>query len=122
MGTVGDNIRKFRTFRGIKQQDLADTLDRTKSVISNWERGENSPDVEICEKLCKILKVTPNELFGWEPNRDYEQWVRERAKIESEIHDMQMQKAALEERIAAYAAKLAPLISEKEKDESKKTT
>lgn len=122
MGTVGDNIRKFRTFRGIKQQDLADTLDRTKSVISNWERGENSPDVEICEKLCKILKVTPNELFGWEPNRDYEQWVHERAKIESEIRDMQMQKAALEERIAAYAAKLAPLISEKEKDESKKIT
>ena len=60
MGTIGENIKNFRTFRGIKQQDLADMLGRTKSVISNWERGANSPDVEICEKLCKILRVTPN--------------------------------------------------------------
>lgn len=68
---IGSNIKNFRIFRGLKQQDIAEALGRTKSVISNWERGENSPDVESCEKLCKLLKVTPNELFGWEENREY---------------------------------------------------
>lgn len=106
MGKIGENIRNFRKFRGIKQQDLADMLDRTKSVISNWERGANFPDVETCEKLCKILQVTPNELFGWEENKDYinyqkrlflyqeqiEKLMKQKEKIDKEIHDLETRK------------------------------
>lgn len=117
MGTVGDNIRKFRTFRGIKQQDLADMLHKSKSVISNWERGENSPDVETCVQICRILEVTPNELFGWEVNRAYEQWLAHRAKIAFELKKMKEQKADLEKRIADYSAQLAPPSGEKELDD-----
>lgn len=106
MGTIGDNIKNFRTFRGIKQQELADALGKSKSVISNWERGENSPDVDICVELCKTLKVTPNQLFGWEPNPDYEAFKKrmseytfriqklqaEKEKIEKQIEDLELQK------------------------------
>lgn len=142
MGTIGENIKNFRTFRGIKQQDLADMLGRTKSVISNWERGANSPDVEICEKLCKILRVTPNELFGWEENQEYvkhqeelqkiqkeiDDLERERYKINSAIHKLQATKAKLqpnleptpvEERLARHGVYMATRRSD---NESKKTT
>lgn len=106
MGTIGENIKNYRTFRGIKQQELADALGKSKSVISNWERGENSPDVEICVELCKTLKVTPNQLFGWEVNPDYEAFLKrmkeytfriqklqaEKEKIEKQIEDLELQK------------------------------
>lgn len=96
MGKIGENIRNFRKFRGIKQQDLADMLDRTKSVISNWERGANFPDVETCEKLCKILQVTPNELFGWEENKEYLNYQRRVYEYQLRIERLQKQKQAIE--------------------------
>lgn len=106
MGIVGDNVKKYRTFRGIKQQELADALGKSKSVISNWERGENSPDVEICAQICKILKVTPNELFGWEDNQEYlnfehrarqytikiNELIQQKKAIDNEIHDLEVQR------------------------------
>lgn len=121
MGTVGDNIRKFRTFKGIKQQDLADMLHKSKSVISNWERGENSPDVEICVQICKILDVTPNELFGWEVNRAYEKWLANRARIAQELRIMREQKEALEKRIADYSAQLDSPSAEQETKEIRRS-
>ena len=106
---IGENIKNFRIFRGIKQQELADQLSKSKSVISNWERGENSPDVDSCETLCKIFKVTPNQLFGWEENQEYESWKKKvaenskridslKAKIESmnkEIQELENEQAKL---------------------------
>lgn len=108
---LGENIKNFRTFRRITQQELADYLGKSKSVISNWERGENSPDVDSCEKICKLLRVTPNELFGWEKCKEYEAWrikVQESAekiqilknkvsKMLSEINELEKQQSALQD-------------------------
>lgn len=88
MNSIGENIKNFRTFRNIKQQDLANQLGKSKSVISNWERGENSPDVEICAKLCHLLRVTPNQLFGWEPNPEYEKFKSELEKARKELKSL----------------------------------
>lgn len=103
---IGENIKNFRTFRGILQQELADKLGKSKSVISNWERGENSPDVESCERLCQILDVTPNQLFGWEKNTEYMLWVEKQARMRMKLQQMAQQKEDLEKRIAAYTAAL----------------
>ena len=74
MSDLNENIKNFRTFRGINQESLAALLGKTKSVISNWERGANSPDPDSIESLCKYLDVTPNQIFGWESNPEYEEW------------------------------------------------
>jgi len=60
-----ENLRKYRIQAGLKQEDLAQQLGKSKSVISNWERGENRPDADTIAKICAILNVTPNELLGW---------------------------------------------------------
>lgn len=88
---LNENIKNFRIFRGIKQQQLADALGKSKSVISNWERGENSPDPDSCEKLCKILKVTPNQLFGWEENPDYVKHVQKMQKYQADIDKLRVE-------------------------------
>lgn len=93
---INENIKNFRTFRGIKQQDLADMLGKSKSVISNWERGENSPDVDSCEKMCKILRVTPNELFGWEKNQEYEKAAQRIQEYQKRIYELMEKKREID--------------------------
>lgn len=51
----------------LKQEELASMLGKSKNVISNWERGDNRPDADTIAKMCKILHVEPNDLYGWEP-------------------------------------------------------
>ena len=113
---LNENIRNFRKFRNLSQADLAAQISKSKSVISHWESGENSPDLDSCEKLCRILKVTPNELFGWEENRDYVRWLKEQQSIRDHIEKMNKEKQQLEFEIAAYTAKLSQ-INNKDTDE-----
>lgn len=92
MSDLNENIKNFRTFRGINQESLASLLGKTKSVISNWERGANSPDPDSIEALCKYLDVTPNQIFGWETNPEYEEWQK---KISQTTGRIKMLKAKI---------------------------
>lgn len=44
MSALHENIREFRIMRRITQKDFAAMLSKSRNVISNWERGANSPD------------------------------------------------------------------------------
>ena len=71
MSIVNENIRNFRIFRGMSQKDLGTALKKTANVISNWETGVHSPDLDNIVRICEVLNVTPNQLFGWEQNEEY---------------------------------------------------
>lgn len=114
MSNVNENIRNFRKFRGLSQKELGQKVNKSTNVVSNWENGLHSPDLDTIQELCKILKVTPNQIFGWEECPEYIAWINEQTKIMVEIDRMNDQKKALEDRIAAYAAKLAKVSKDKE--------
>lgn len=97
--TVGENIKNFRTWRGVTQQDLADRLEKSKSVISNWEHGTNSPDVESCKKICQLLEVTPNELLGWEENKEYIKYINDQKEYDEELDALHKEAAKIFEQI-----------------------
>jgi len=89
-GILNSNIKNFRKFKGMTQEELAAKINKSKNVISNWERGDNSPDVDCIEMICNVLGVTPNMLFGWEPYPEYEKFVRimaEKNKMLSKLED-----------------------------------
>lgn len=104
MSALNENIKKFRELRRMNQKELSERLHKSRAVISNWERGENSPDPDTIEQICKVLEVTPNMIFGWEKCPDYERYLKrlemykgkiqqlqsERARIESEIKELQL--------------------------------
>ena len=106
------NIRNFRIFKGMTQEDLANRIGKSKNVISNWERGDNSPDIDCIEKICNIMGVTPNQLFGWEPYKEYEDYkqMMDEKKMELEIlqhkkNQLQSEIDFLKDAINAEAAK-----------------
>ena len=100
MSNLGENIKNFRTFRGISQEILANKLGKTKSVISNWERGANAPDPDSIELLCKYLDVTPSQIFGWEENKEYEAHAKRLNEIKAQIEDLRKTKENIDYQIS----------------------
>ncbi len=66
MNTIGENIKKLRMQAKLTQEELANKLGKSKNVISNWERGDNKPDADTIEEICKIFYISPNQIYNWE--------------------------------------------------------
>ena len=99
MSTFSDNLKNFRIFRGLSQRQIAMAVNKTSAVISNWEKGINSPDLDSLEVLCKVLDVTPNELLGWEQNEEFEKYKLEQEVYLRELDKLTRAKAELEKQI-----------------------
>ena len=63
---IGCFISENRKKQNMTQEELAEKLNVSKNAVSKWERGLNLPDASIMQELCKILKITLNELFTGE--------------------------------------------------------
>ena len=66
MVTIGENIRKLREARDMKQPELAALLSKHAVAISHWENGKHNPDLISINKMLEIFNVDANTLFGWE--------------------------------------------------------
>ncbi len=106
MSILSDNIRDFRIFRGLTQQELANKLHKAQNTIANWEKGQNSPDVDIVVDICNILDITPNQLYGWDKCPELEVFLKEQKITIEQMQDLIKQKENLENRINEYANQL----------------
>lgn len=107
MSNLSENIKNFRLLRRMSQADLAKFVHRSPNVVSNWERGINSPDVEIVEQMCRLFKVTPNMMYGWDESEELKEFLDEKAQMIREMDDMIKQKEELESRIKDYSEKIS---------------
>ena len=69
----GKKLREARVKKGMTQQELADLIGTSKSVISGYENGKNDPARSVLLKLSKSLDVSLNYLMGWEEDTNIEQ-------------------------------------------------
>jgi len=53
-----NKIKELRIAKGWTQKSLAEKLDVSSQVISNWERAYTSPNQEDLIKLAKVFNVT----------------------------------------------------------------
>ena len=68
MLTFGEKLKQARISKKLTQKQLSDKLDVSNTVISNWEKNINRPDVDILEVMCGILDIEPNSLFNVKNN------------------------------------------------------
>ena len=71
---VGSFIANLRKEKGMTQEDLAQHLMVSDKAVSKWEGGKNLPDIECQRKICKLFKISMEELHSGARN------VKERAK------------------------------------------
>ena len=60
---IGEQIESRRMELNITQQDLADSLNVSRSAISNWETGKNYPDLQIIVQISEELQISLDELL-----------------------------------------------------------
>ena len=79
--SLASNLKEARINKGLKQEELAKLVGKTKNVISSWERGDNKPDANTIFDLCDILNVDANYLLGWENNQNLSLSIKEQDHI-----------------------------------------
>lgn len=60
---LGDAMRKERVIRRVSQQQIADHLGLSKTIISAYERGKVSPAIDTLDAFCAFLGVDYLELL-----------------------------------------------------------
>lgn len=63
---IGKFIAERRKERGLLQKDIAARLGISEKTVSKWECGSGLPEVVFMEPLCRILRITVNELLAGE--------------------------------------------------------
>lgn len=61
------NLRSVRKNANLTQAQLAERLDINRATVSKYETGEIVPSVDQILKICSVLNVSFEELFGEEP-------------------------------------------------------
>ena len=61
---IGDNIKKMRELRGLKQSDLAEILNISDKTVSSWEINRTEPKMGMIEKICKALNCKKTDIIG----------------------------------------------------------
>jgi len=61
-----EQLVKLRKEKGISQEALAEVIGVSRQAISKWETGATQPEMSNIIRLCEILEVSPNVLFGQE--------------------------------------------------------
>ena len=66
MMKIAKRIKEARIAQNLTQMNLADAMGVSYQAVSNWERGNSMPDISKLEDLCRVLKLSVEELLGME--------------------------------------------------------
>ncbi|MBO5110693.1 MAG: helix-turn-helix transcriptional regulator [Clostridia bacterium] len=59
-----ENLKKYRTEKGLTQEDVAEALGITPQSVSRWERGECCPDILFLPALANLFEISVDMLIG----------------------------------------------------------
>lgn len=59
------NLKRLRNQHQYTQEMLAEKLDVSRQVIAKWERGDSTPELDICVKLAELYGVTLDNLVNY---------------------------------------------------------
>ena len=107
MGILAENIKNFRLMTGLSQKELGDKLHKSPNVISNWEKGINSPDVDIVADLCDIFKCTPNQIFGWDSCPELDNFLNEKQELIDAMNTLLAKRECINKQIKEYSDKIS---------------
>jgi transcriptional regulator with XRE-family HTH domain len=63
MSYAGKNFRHLRKLRGWTQEEFAAKLDIKRSLVGAYEEERAEPKLEAMERICKIFKITLDDLI-----------------------------------------------------------
>ena len=81
--TIGANIKRLRTEKGVTQEQLSEAMNVTCAAVSKWERNETYPDITLLQPLAFYFGISLDELIGYDKekvNEEIENAIKEYRK------------------------------------------
>lgn len=73
MGELGEvrariqaSLNRYISSSGYTQKEIAEKLGVSKSSVTNWLKGKNSPDANLVIPICNLLNITVGQFYGEE--------------------------------------------------------
>lgn len=83
---LGVNIKRFRTAKGLTQEEMAVKLNVVRQTVSKWEKGLSVPDAQILIQIAQLLEVSVNQLLGIvEDNEAHRDLAEELVKVNEQL-------------------------------------
>ena len=86
MSATGNKISNLRNKRGLTQQELADRLNVSRSLVAMWENEKRTPDYFSIAAMANVFGVEKTEIIDNKLNEDRHS--TESGAIDNEIEDM----------------------------------
>lgn len=58
-----NNLKFYRKQKGLTQNELTLSLDKSYNYINSVEQGKLIPSFEVIEQICTVLDIRPIQLF-----------------------------------------------------------
>lgn len=60
------SLNRYISSSGYTQKEIAEKLGVSKSSVTNWLKGKNSPDANLVMPICNLLNITVGQFYGEE--------------------------------------------------------
>lgn len=82
MNSTGERIKKYRKEKGLTQQQLADAIGKSKSIIQKYEANNTSVNINILQEIAEILNVKLHALLYDNESNSFKEFEREEEILE----------------------------------------
>ncbi len=65
---VGNNLKFLRTYHGLSQQRMAETVNMTRSLYVQYELGNRAPDAEALFNIAQCFEIDMDLFFEQDPD------------------------------------------------------
>ena len=65
--TIRKNLKYYLERSPYTQAEIARALGVSKMSVTKWMKGDNSPNIELLEPLCKLLNINITDVFEEHP-------------------------------------------------------
>ena len=72
MSNIGKQIIQLRKAKKWSQEDLAKQIKASRIMIGNYERGDNTPSMEVIIKIARAFDVSIDYLLGEGENASFD--------------------------------------------------
>lgn len=62
---LGLNIAYYRKEKGLSQSQLSEKINISRTHMSRIETADCAVSLDVVFEICKVLKITPKELFDF---------------------------------------------------------
>ena len=78
--SIGDNIKKWREHRNLKQSELAEMLGVSDKTVSSWEINRTEPKMGMVEKISSALHCKKTDIIGIDDVSDEPYYLNEETR------------------------------------------